>query len=89
MNDQDYEFVGSKNSYYSAKVRACLQFKRLPYHEVCANADTILLVWLGRSRRVGGAEPRPMRPVCLGHIGRRRAAEILAASSASNTSNHF
>jgi len=37
----DYEFIGSKNSYYSAKVRACLQYKRIPYSEVCANADTI------------------------------------------------
>jgi len=37
----DYEFVGSKNSYYSAKVRACLQYKRLPYSEVCANGDTL------------------------------------------------
>ena len=30
-SDTDYEFIGSKNSYYSAKVRACLQYKRLPY----------------------------------------------------------
>ena len=39
MTTRDYEFIGSKNSYYSAKVRACLQYKRLPYSEVCANAD--------------------------------------------------
>ena len=27
---EEYELIGSKNSYFSAKVRACLQYKRLP-----------------------------------------------------------
>jgi len=31
---EEYELIGSKNSYFSAKVRACLQYKRLPYVEV-------------------------------------------------------
>ena len=45
----DYEFVGSKNSWYSAKVRACLQYKRIPYSEVCASGETI-----GRVKRLVG-----------------------------------
>ena len=38
---QDYELVGSQPSYYSAKVRACLQYKRLPYREIGSNIETI------------------------------------------------
>ena len=45
----DYEFIGSKNSWYSAKVRACLQYKRIPYSEVGANGETI-----GRVKRLTG-----------------------------------
>ena len=52
---QDYEFIGSKNSWYSAKVRACLQYKRIPYSEVCANAETI-----GRAKRLTGSRVYPV-----------------------------
>ncbi len=38
---EEYEFVASKNSYYSARVRACLQYKRLPYVETPANISAI------------------------------------------------
>jgi len=38
---KDYELVGSQPSYYSAKVRACLQYKRLPYREIGSNIETI------------------------------------------------
>ena len=37
----EYELVASKNSYYSARVRACLQYKRLPYVENPANISAI------------------------------------------------
>lgn len=37
----EYEFIGSKNSYFSAKVRACLQYKRLPYVETTANIEAM------------------------------------------------
>ena len=37
----EYEFVASKNSYYSARVRACLQYKRIPYVETPANISAI------------------------------------------------
>jgi len=42
MTSKDYELVAVQHSYYSAKVRACLQYKRLPYQEVGANIETIL-----------------------------------------------
>jgi glutathione S-transferase len=42
--DIDYEFIGSKNSYYSAKVRACLQYKRIPYSERTANIESMMRV---------------------------------------------
>lgn len=42
MTAKDYELVAVQHSYYSAKVRACLQYKRLPYQEVGANIETIL-----------------------------------------------
>ncbi len=42
MTTKDYELVGAQHSYYSAKVRACLQYKRLPYQEIGANIETIL-----------------------------------------------
>tara|TARA_B100000446_G_scaffold83608_1_gene78921 strand:+ start:7168 stop:8286 length:1119 start_codon:yes stop_codon:yes gene_type:complete len=42
MTIQDYQLVGAQHSYYSAKVRACLQYKRLPYQEIGANIETIL-----------------------------------------------
>jgi glutathione S-transferase len=38
---EEYELVASKNSYYSARVRACLQYKRLPYVETPANITAI------------------------------------------------
>lgn len=38
----EYELIASKNSYFSAKVRACLQYKRLPYVEVTANIESIM-----------------------------------------------
>lgn len=41
MTQQDYELVATQFSYYSAKVRACLQYKRLPYVEVPPNFDTM------------------------------------------------
>ena len=37
----EYELVGVQPSYYSAKVRACLQYKRLPYREIGASVETI------------------------------------------------
>ncbi|BFM17574.1 hypothetical protein R50073_37570 [Maricurvus nonylphenolicus] len=42
MTTKDYELVAVQHSYYSAKVRACLQYKRLPYQEIGANIETIL-----------------------------------------------
>ena len=54
-NAPDYEFIGSKNSWYSAKVRACLQYKRIPYSEVCANAETI-----ARAKRLTGNRVYPV-----------------------------
>ncbi|WP_299768891.1 glutathione S-transferase family protein [uncultured Pseudoteredinibacter sp.] len=42
MTLQDYELVAAQHSYYSAKVRACLQYKRLPYQEIGTNIETIL-----------------------------------------------
>jgi glutathione S-transferase len=42
MTTQDYELAGVQHSYYSAKVRACLQYKRLPYQEIGANIETLL-----------------------------------------------
>jgi len=41
MMPTDYELVAVQHSYYSAKVRACLQYKRLPYQEIGANIETI------------------------------------------------
>ncbi len=41
MSQQDYELVATQFSYYSAKVRACLQYKRLPYVELPSNFDTM------------------------------------------------
>lgn len=41
MAQQDYELVATQFSYYSAKVRACLQYKRLPYVESLPNFDTM------------------------------------------------
>ncbi len=41
MTTEDYELVAVQHSYYSAKVRACLQYKRLPYQEIGANIETI------------------------------------------------
>jgi len=38
---EEYELVASKNSYYSARVRACLQYKRIPYVETPANISAI------------------------------------------------
>lgn len=40
----EYELIGSKNSYYSARARACLQYKRLPYVEATANIISMLRV---------------------------------------------
>jgi glutathione S-transferase len=42
MTTKDYELVGAQHSYYSAKVRACLQYKRIPYQEIGANIETIV-----------------------------------------------
>lgn len=42
MTTKDYELAAAQHSYYSAKVRACLQYKRLPYHEIGANIETIV-----------------------------------------------
>jgi len=42
MTSKDYELVATQHSYYSAKVRACLQYKRLPYQEIGANIETVL-----------------------------------------------
>jgi len=44
LQDTDYQFIGSKNSYYSAKVRACLQYKRIPYTELTANIESMMEV---------------------------------------------
>lgn len=41
MTQTDYRLVATQFSYYSAKVRACLQYKRLPYEEIGCNYDTI------------------------------------------------
>lgn len=38
---KDYELVGVQPSYYSAKVRACLQYKRLPYQEIGSNMEVM------------------------------------------------
>ena len=38
---KDYELVAAQPSYYSAKVRACLQYKRLAYREIGSNVETI------------------------------------------------
>lgn len=40
MSD-DYILIGAQSSYYSAKVRACLQYKRLPYTEKVSNLERI------------------------------------------------
>lgn len=37
----EYTLYGQQASYYSAKVRACLQYKRLPYVEKVANLERI------------------------------------------------
>jgi len=42
MTNPDYELVATQASYYSAKVRACLQYKRIPYTEIGCNFHTIL-----------------------------------------------
>jgi glutathione S-transferase len=44
LQEIDYEFIGSKNSYFSAKVRACLQYKRIPYSELTANIESMMRV---------------------------------------------
>ena len=51
----EYELIGSKNSYFSAKVRACLQYKRLPYVEVTANIESIM-----RAKQLTGAHIYPV-----------------------------
>lgn len=40
----EYELVASKNSYYSGRARACLQYKRLPYVETTANIAAMMRV---------------------------------------------
>lgn len=37
----EYELVATQYSYYSAKVRAVLQYKRLPYREIGCSYDTL------------------------------------------------
>lgn len=51
----EYELIGSKNSYFSAKVRACLQYKRLPYVEVTANIESIM-----RAKQLTGSHIYPV-----------------------------
>lgn len=41
VTTKDYELIGAPGSYYSAKVRACLQYKRIPYIESGANFHSI------------------------------------------------
>lgn len=55
MYSDEYELIASKNSYFSAKVRACLQYKRLPYVEVTANIESIL-----RAKQLTGAHIYPV-----------------------------
>lgn len=38
---QSYELIATQSSYYSAKPRACLQYKRLPYVERLCNLERI------------------------------------------------
>ncbi len=38
---QNYELIATQSSYYSAKPRACLQYKRLPYVERLCNLERI------------------------------------------------
>lgn len=37
----DYQLIAVPHSYYSAKVRSCLQYKRLPYTELGCNFDLL------------------------------------------------
>jgi len=37
----DYELVAAPHSYYSAKIRSCLQYKRIPYQELGCNIETL------------------------------------------------
>ena len=37
----EYELIGAQSSYYSAKPRACLQYKRIPYVERQCNVERI------------------------------------------------
>ena len=41
MPQQDYILIATQYSYYSAKVRACLQYKRLPYTERASNFQAL------------------------------------------------
>jgi len=41
MTTKDYELVADQPSYYSAKVRACMQYKRIPYVEIGCNIETL------------------------------------------------
>jgi len=41
MNNADYQLIGSQPSWYTAKVRAALQYKRLPYQELGTNFQLI------------------------------------------------
>jgi hypothetical protein len=42
--DIDCEFIGSKNSHYSAKVRACLQYKRISHSERTETIESMMRV---------------------------------------------
>ncbi len=70
---EEYELIGSKNSYFSAKVRACLQYKRLPYVEVTANIESIL-----RIRQLTGSHIYPVL-ICPDGVILRDGCDIVAA----------